>query len=466
MGAIIKRELLDHLQSIQFLVLMLASLILFVGNGTVFVRSFPQETAAFSRRVTETDRQSSTVATELNKRPNALRFIADGGDRYRPSGYTLMPGGGLNPLPVGQINYKMPDVLELDWSFLIRVVFSLYVILLGFHAISGEKELGTLRLVLSNSLSRVELLTAKFIAILMMVMAPLLVGGLVSLTIIVIYQPQALNLANFSRLAVVLPLALFFLAVFALLSLCISSLVPRSSLVLLLLLAIWVILAIIVPNTSGILAERFSRSPSEYQMGRMVGPLIQKQVFDRIKAILRRAEKGEFPSAAQMKQEGDKAYEEGQKDLIRHYENYEAAMKQRAGLARALARLSPTGLFQFALEDIVRAGNSREEDFLRDARNYSRQYDDYILKKSGRLVRTSNFSFVVSSEIKGETVRLESPHPEEYTGDKSDFPRFQESQPSLLRGVQKALWDMAGLLAWVIVLTVLAFTSFLRTDVR
>ena len=69
MGTIIKRELLDHLQSIQFLVLTAASLVLFAGNGIVFVRSFREETAAFSRRVTETDRQSSTVATELNKRP-------------------------------------------------------------------------------------------------------------------------------------------------------------------------------------------------------------------------------------------------------------------------------------------------------------------------------------------------------------------------------------------------------------
>jgi ABC-type transport system involved in multi-copper enzyme maturation permease subunit len=466
MGTIIKRELLDHLQSIQFLVLTAASLVLFAGNAIVFVRSFREETAAFSRRVTETDRQSSTVATELNKRPNALRFIADGGDRYRPSGYTLRPGGRLEPLPVGQINYKMPDVPELDWSFLIAVVFSLYVILLGFNAISGEKELGTLRLVLSNPVSRVELLAAKFIAILMIVMVPLLMGGLVSLTIIGIYQPQVLNLAHLSKMVVVLPLALFFLAIFALLSLCISSLVSRSSVVLLLILAIWVILAVIVPNTSGILAERFSRAQSEFQMARMVGPLIQKQVFDRIKAILARAEKGEFPSAAQMKQEGDKAYDEGQKDLVRHYENYEAAMKQRAGLARALSRLSPTGLFQFALEDIVRAGNSREEDFVRDARNYSQQYDEYILKKVGRLVRRSNFSFAVSADVKGEMVRLDSPSPQEYTGDKSDFPRFQESQPSLMQGVQNAMWDMAGLLVWVIILAVLAFMSFLRTDVR
>lgn len=177
MSAIIKREMLDHLQSIQFLVLTAASLVLFAGNAIVFVRSFPEETAAFSRRVADTDRQSSTVATELNKRPNALRFIADGGDRYRSSGYTLRPGGRLEPLPVGQINYKMPDVPELDWSFLIAVVFSLYVILLGFNAISGEKELGTLRLVLSYRVSRVELLAAKFIAILLVVMVPLLMGG-------------------------------------------------------------------------------------------------------------------------------------------------------------------------------------------------------------------------------------------------------------------------------------------------
>ncbi|HYK91187.1 MAG TPA: ABC transporter permease subunit [Acidobacteriota bacterium] len=466
MGTIIKRELLDQIQSIQFLVLSGASLLLFTVNALVFVKNYPVENSAYSRRVTETFAKSSTVNTELNQRPNPLRFVADGGDRYRPSGYSLNPGGFLRALPTGQINFKMPDIPQLDWSFLIRIVFSLYVLLLGFNAISGEREQGTLRLILSNSVRRSELLVAKFVAILAMATAPLLGGGLISLIIVAINQPQILTMANLARIALILPLTMCFLSVFVFMSLWVSSSVSRSSLVLLILLATWVLLTVIIPNTSGILAEKLSRAPSEYQMGRMVGPLIEKQVFDRIRAILSRAEKGQVSSAGEMRQEADKAYDEGQRDLVRHFSNYEAAMKDRAELSRRLTRISPAGLFQYALEDVMHAGKWREDDFLRDARNYAPIYDDYVLKKVGQLVGVSNFSFAVSTTIKGEDVILSSPSPKEYQGDKSDFPRFQENRISPLQGVQRALLDLVGLLVWTIILAGLAFSSFLRADVR
>jgi hypothetical protein len=68
--------------------------------------------------------------------------------------------------------------------------------------------------------------------------------------------------------------------------------------------------------------------------------------------------------------------------------------------------------------------------------------------------------------IAGKSVYIGSPHPEEYQGDKSDFPQFVESQPLLARSLKDALYDIAGLIVWNLVLATLAFSAFLRADVR
>lgn len=116
---------------------------------------------------------------------------------------------------------------------------------------------------------------------------------------------------------------------------------------------------------------------------------------------------------------------------------------------------------------MVRAETDRAFDAGHDdlIKHY-KAYDDYILRKVGKLVGTSNWSFSTYFEINGKPVNIGSPQSEEYMGDKSDFPQFTETRPSLGYGLKKAFFDLAGLILWNIVLSVFAFAAFLRADVR
>ncbi len=466
MKTIIKRELLDHLQSIQFVVLLTISIILFLANGMISVKTYKQQNSFYNQRISEIRDNPSTIATKLYRKPNQLLFISEGGDEYRPSGYTLKPKGGLSALPSGPRNYKLPVVPELDWSFIIKVIFSLYVILLGYNAISGEKEQGTLRQILSNSVGRVKLLVAKYIAILLTVLVPLMTGIIISLIVVGISIPQILGVNNLSRIFVMLLLTLGYLSIFILLSVLISSLIHKSSLGLLVLLAIWVLFAIFIPNISGIFSEKFSSVPSEFQTAKKVGPMIQQQVWQKIGKIRERVKNGELKTEEKVKRETDRAFDEGQNELIKHYKLYDDAIKQRAAMAQNLSRLSPTALFQYASERIVQTGTKREEQFLKDAKNYSNIYDSYIIDKVGKLVATSMWSFSTDITINGKSVYISSPNPEEYQGDKSGFPQFVESRTALADSLRNALFDIAVLILWNLVLAVLAFSVFMRADVR
>jgi len=466
MKTIIGKELLDHLRSVQFAVLLAASVLLFAANGLVFVQQYTRLNAEYRLHVAQEGQRPSTVGTSLYRSPNPLLFMAEGGEKSVPQGYGLSPKLTLSPFPAGTTNFKMPDIPELDWAFIVKIVFSLYVILLGFEVVSGEKERGTLRLVLSNPVGRLKLLTGKYLAIMASAAIPLAAGLLISVIVIGVFLPGVVGAPNVVRIAFFFILALAYLSLFAFMSLLLSSLIPRSSLVLLVLLAFWIFSAFFVPDMSGILAQKFAKIPSEYAMAKLVGPTMQKEVFDRIDKVRARIEKGEVKTEKEARQESDRAFEDGQDSVRKLYDDYDNAMRERAALAQRISRVSPAALFQYAAEAVSGTGPKSEARFLADVRNYSRTYDAYILRKVGKVVGTSPWSFSTGTTLNGKYISLQSPFPQEYTGDKSDFPRFVESQPLLVDGLNDGLWDIAGLLVWNILLAGLAFSAFLRTDVR
>ena len=466
MVTIIKREILEHLQSLQFIILIILSILLFCMNGWITAQKHRERMNRFSNGVSEMTHYHSTTWTSLYMRPSPLVLLADGGSKHQPLGYRLEPKGRLTPLPAGQKNFKMPFVPELDWAFIVKVIFSLFALLLAFRGISGEKEVGTLRLVLSYALRRNQVLLAKYLSILLTTGIPLILGGFVSLCIGSIFLPEALSLTLVPRIGLMILLAFFYLSIFTFLGLFVSSLVSRSSVVLLILLAVWILLVIVVPNLSGILSDKLADVPSEYQTAKQVDSILEQQVWGRINKVKERVKSGELTTEEAIKRETDRAFEEGQKDVRNHYTFYENAMKRRSHLARTLSRLSPTALFQFASESLADTGPRREERFLRDAETFSTTYDNYILEKLGKLVGVSHWSFGTGVTLNGKYVDISSPRPEEYQGDMSDFPRFVESNPNLAYNIQEAALDLAGLSLWNLVLAGLAFWAIWRCDVR
>jgi ABC-type transport system involved in multi-copper enzyme maturation permease subunit len=465
MMTIIRREFLDHLRSLQFTVLLVLAVLLFTASGIVFVRSYARDVEVYQKRTAQAG-PPSTMGALLMRRPNVLTFIAEGGDRARVPGYSLFQKGTLLPEAANPRSFKLPDVPPLDWSFIVRIILGLYVILLGYEALSGEKERGTLRLVLANPIGRARLLAAKYAAILLTAAVPLGLGLLVNLLVIGLFVPQIISLGVFAKAAAVVGLSLAYISLFAFLSLLFSALISRSSIVLLALLAVWVVFTVVIPSSSVVLVEKLSSSPSEIQSAKMFEPMIQKEVWAKIAEIQTRADRGEFKSEVEIKDAAHRAFEEGQDKVNQFYENFDKTQKARALAAKSFSRLSPTALFQYAAEDIVGSGDRGEDEFLKQARAYSRIYDDYILKKTGKLVRTSRWSFSNSISFQGKRIPIDSPHPEPYRGDMSDFPKFVEPTSSLGEGLTSALGDLAGLLFWNIVLAGLAFSAFLRTDVR
>ena len=160
-----------------------------------------------------------------------------------------------------------PNVTKIDWSFIIGYVLSLIALLFTFDAISGERERGTLRLMLANSIPRHIALMGKFLGALISISVPFTLAVLINLLIISTAKDVHLGVEAWGRLSILFFIALLYTCLFLALGLLVSARVQRSAVSLVILLLIWVVFVIFVPSTLASIASDFSppMSPDEFK---------------------------------------------------------------------------------------------------------------------------------------------------------------------------------------------------------
>ena len=224
---------------------------------------------------------------DLYKKPSPLAFIATGADAKLPKRVTANASSGSNwtasnfhyshsnnwwleySQDVFQKNDALPNFTELDWTFIIGLVMSFMAILFTYDAIAGERETGTLSLLMSNSVSRATVLLAKFIGAFLTLMLPLLIGILLNLMIVNASKLVSLDGSEWVRFGIIVVSSALYISIFLWLGLFISSQFSNSSSSLLVLLLIWVVSVVLIPNTMGVLASGFQRVPSRSEASRL-----------------------------------------------------------------------------------------------------------------------------------------------------------------------------------------------------
>lgn len=183
----------------------------------------------------------------LYKRPGHLAFCAEGQEKSLPKRVELKSksgffssGSGMSyayytpwyieyPYEKYRRNPKLQRFAELDWSFIIGVVMSFVAVLFTFDAICGERERGTLRLVLSNPIPRDILLLGKYLGALVSLGIPLILGFLLNLLIVNMDKSISMNGSDWLKIGTMVIISFTYLSVFICLGLLVSSRLPNSS---------------------------------------------------------------------------------------------------------------------------------------------------------------------------------------------------------------------------------------------
>ena len=254
---LIRRELLDNLMTFRFAAAMSIMLLLVVANTAVLIKDYERRLASYNTAV-KTHRQQlretktySAADIVVDRPPNPLSIFNVGLDKRLGNeikvSYAFVPtlwDAGMS----GSDNPFLNIFNTIDIVFIFEVVLSLMGLMFAYDALAGERERGTLRLVLSHSVSRGSILLAKYIGALLCLSIPLLLSLLLSLILLTTSASFSLGTPDFLHIGGIVLASIAYLSVFYLIGLLISAITQRASTALMLSMFVWGFLVLVYPN--------------------------------------------------------------------------------------------------------------------------------------------------------------------------------------------------------------------------
>ena len=254
---LIRRELLDNLMTFRFSAATLITLLLVVANTAVLIEDYEGRLASYYTAL-ETHRQQlqetktySAGKVVVDRAPNPLSIFNVGLDKRLGNqvevSYVLVPtlwdaemSGSDNPF--------LNIFNSIDIVFIFEVVLSLMALIFAYDALAGERERGTLRLVLTHPVSRGHVLLAKYVGAMLCLLIPLMLSLLLSLIVLTTTAPFSLGAPDFLRIGGIVLASLAYLSVFYLAGLLISAMTRRTGTTLMISMFVWGFLVLVYPN--------------------------------------------------------------------------------------------------------------------------------------------------------------------------------------------------------------------------
>ena len=470
MWHIAKRELYDNLNSLRFALTTVLLLALMLTNAVVHLQNHPKRIQEYRASVTKS-LTDLTVRTDslyniaqqgpglLYKKPSPLRFCADGGEAFlsdvvggaflwsisgssgRLKGFWRLDYPAATP---NLINIR-PDVTKVDWGFIIGYILSLIALLFTFDSISGEREHGTLRLMLANAIPRHTVLIGKFLGALISISIPLSVAVLMNLLVMSTSSDVHLGADAWGRLGIIFFIAILYLCLFLALGLLVSARVQRRAVSLVILLLAWVIFVVFMPSTLAAIVSGFSSPMSTDELWKRRGQLYEAR-WERYDTHLPK----ESEPAKRMEFEGEHVLQEAQEQERLSQEQL-AQKTAQAQLARTITRISPVAIVQHLLESFAGTGFNRHLQFTENTQRYARQFREFVVDTDRADPESLHF-IGVREGMSQKPVSLDA------------VPKFEDTL-SLSKDFNAAAVDLLLLTLFVLVLLSGAYLAFVRVEV-
>ena len=409
---IAKKEIYHNLMTLRFVLMIILLPILMVANALIYGfgdDGYRQEVDAYnlamerrlSRVKDDAEKSLGRLAMrgpgEIYKRPSRFKFCADGANALIPNAIPIAEreGGARGGSVRKAYNWRelwtleyLPSnhgsdattLIKIDWVF-IGIFMSFFVILFTFDAIAGERAQGTLSLMMSNQISREQMLLAKYLGAFFTLMLPLAIGILMNLLIIYLSGNIPFDSGDSLRILGMVGLFALHISIFIFLGLFFSSRVSNAITSLAWLLLTWVCLAFIFPSLIGLFVGTLDPIPSiEIISSRKRTQLANIDAEFRPMELLDETKLSEAPSVDNPSATRRWATYFSRKNEIRTRiadEHVDQQFRQ-VRLARELTQISPIVCFQYAMEGLAGTGITRYMDFVKQVRRYRQTFIDFI----------------------------------------------------------------------------------------
>ena len=492
---IIQREFVSNVLTSRFMIGFIVCLMSTAAAVFVQVADYEKRLAAYHVALQEHQEETQTwdlysqINPKARRKLNPLSIFNVGTEK---SGADMVSIELATPIwekeaqKQGSDNPFLSIFLSVDLTFVFKIVLSALAILFAYNTISGEREDGTLKLVLSNPIPRDVLVLGKYLGGVLSLFPIIVISFTVGIVIAYASPATDFDVSDLLRLVMVLLVSLLYVSICYLLGMLLSVWTKEAATTLILSMFIWGILTIVHSNIATFAVAKFPphRLQPEKEALQQIeqlwedfkeerdaqlrewgykyptsalsqiadGPIILSmtipspgelgfQEFYEIKPI-RILDVSKFQEVLGYQEPLRLDYVNDAEEILKRREDVDERNRQ---FGRNISRLSFADAYRFAIGAITGTDRESYNDFMRQTRKYKRQIVDYLAGKDAFSARAW------FSSDKGKA---------EFT----DLPIFQHRYNSLSEKLSRALGDIFILLAWNIILFMGAYVSFLRYD--
>ncbi len=484
MQRLITCQLRRFLRDYRLLLALVGGVLLMVAAGITFRLDQTQNLRAFAvqSRQAAKARSLQRFAIPRPAAPLALMSAAAGSRRGEVA--VVKPHLVDRPEPRVADRSFVFGGQPLEWSWIVLYFFSLMTLGLSYDAVTGEKEQGTLKAVMSSSVSRLHFVTSKFVAVLIAVMACLFVSTVASLLVATAGSEVSWSSDHWLRIGLFFLVSAVFLAFNALLGIAASVLAKKPASSLQIAVGWWIALVFLVPGTLVIVSSYFHPIESESEFRRNI-LLISQNYQERLRVSspplqrivatpgLSVAEKrlriAEFEATQRADQE--RALEQRERDYANLRRDFLARVMARQSWIERWSTVSPHALFRRGTARLAGSGLSGERNFLDQVGRFEPTYTAFVEQQ--REIHRGE-----ASEGAGR-VTVEDDNGVEYTMRgllslsfakvevaPGLFPTFVYRPPSVKSLAPGFLLDLGWLLLFCLLLSLVVGWRFLGYDLR
>ncbi|HYA49320.1 MAG TPA: ABC transporter permease subunit [Burkholderiales bacterium] len=393
MRTLFMKEIREALASRRFWVILALCLVLIPLGVEVSLKDYQTRLQNYREAVRIYQEETKLIQDVLYKGgakafapPSPLGFLSRGLELILPN-IAETPARRTDP-PVGMRlgnNQGRDNLYEffygpLDLIFIVGVVMSFLAIILTYGAVAGEKEQGTLRQVLSNSVPRAKIILAKATANGLVLIIPFLLALTLSLTVLEVQgSPLAALAGAWTSIGLSVLICVLFIGTFFSLGLLVSALTKQAVPALITLLLAWVFLYGVYPRLSAAAAQILYPVKSDARIA------LEKAQIQRDVNKDRDAEIEKVAQTMPPRDFESQTFKDGEAKQAEIRSRYQAKLeaswkiidrdveerrKSKNTLTANIARLSPVSLFIRPLAELSRTGWLEYQQFQTEVRQY------------------------------------------------------------------------------------------------
>jgi ABC-type transport system involved in multi-copper enzyme maturation permease subunit len=510
---LVGKEIAETMLGLRFAITTLLCVVLIPLGMYVSRKDYEHRLASYQRELQTYRERFGTPPTPLIggeeaqgfRPPSVLSIFASGLDPFMPDKVFTSQSGLFRTVKEAGIDNPQSLLFgKADFLFNVMFIISLAALIFTFNSISGEREKGTLRLMIAHAIPRSRIILSKIIGRYIVLLVPFMISVFIALLIldtspvVFIGSPEV-----WPALLVILVVTGLFILGMVSLGVCISTFTAHSMGSIVLLFFVWAMFIIGVPRMSPMIAESIypveSGSVFSFRK-RMVRDDIEKQ-FEQVKKetidpkmrkeldILEEMEtkaskefearvraQGRELSLADIK--GDAEFQKQSKELRKKRREIEASFEpdieylfrecQRRiaselnrieqdyrnrrnvqfSIAMNLARISPVSCYTYIVSGLSGTGVAEPDNFVRNARMFQEDINQILY---------DNVFYIFGQQRRAEGFNVSDP---------LSFPDMRYRYFNLAEALQMHWPDILLLCLFNVLFCALALMRFNRYDVR